>query len=133
MHNIHSNPRSLKIVISPNDSSLKMFKKKPLPFCHLGICMLDILKIWKAFFRYECRPFQWFTEGRRRKDFKTHSSRGFLCCALQGGWLVYFNEQVLIYCSKLLRCPVITSLCASENAIIPCCGKELAVSILGSN
>lgn len=53
--------------------------------------------------------------------------------ALQGGWLVYFNEQVLIYCSKHLRSLVITSLCASENATIPCCGKELAVSILGSN
>lgn len=52
---------------------------------------------------------------------------------LQGAWLVYFNEQVLIYCWKHLWSLVITCLCASENATIPCCGKELAVSILGSN
>lgn len=40
--------------------------------------------------------------------------------ALQGGWLVHFNEQVLIYCSKHLQSLVITSLCASGNATIPC-------------
>lgn len=62
----------------------------------------------------------------------THQEARFVS-ALQGVYLEYFNEQVLIYCSKHLRSPVITSLCASENATIPCCCKELAVSILGSN
>lgn len=62
----------------------------------------------------------------------THQESQFVF-ALRGGCMVYFNEQVLIYCLKHLQSPVIKSLCASENVTIPCCGKELAVSILRSN